>query len=66
MFLIYDPDSLPQTAREKLEHALDRDRARIVYVGNDGHAEYVVMEARGFKHSEAWSRESGHPLALKE
>ncbi|HEY4002694.1 MAG TPA: hypothetical protein VGO93_27720 [Candidatus Xenobia bacterium] len=64
MHLIYEPQGMAQRQRDALESALDRDQARIWYIGNDGAREYVIMEAANFRHTLDWGRTTKVPLAF--
>lgn len=51
MIAVYSPTSLSRELRKELERALDRDGARISFVGTDGEDEYVIVEAETFHHA---------------
>lgn len=57
MIAVYSPTSIAQELRVDLESALDRDEARITFVGTDGKEEYVIVEALQFHHATILEKE---------
>lgn len=57
MIAIYSPTSITKELRIDLENALDRDGARITFVGTDGKEEYVIVEALQFHYTAILEKE---------
>lgn len=66
MIMIYSPSGLSQNAEKQLEEALERDGARVHYVGNDGTEEFVIVEAPSFEHAKAAGQSLGLKLAFQK
>ena len=57
MIAVYSPTSITRELRVDLENALDRDGARITFVGTDGKEEYVIVESEQFHHTTILEKE---------
>lgn len=64
MIAIYSPTAISHELRLDLEQALDRDGARITFVGNDGIEEFVIVEAEEFCYTKLLEQEQHIKLII--